>query len=96
MTDPIPIMVFLPPDVKEWETDLTDFFDLMVRKLHYHKNKGHWKDADPGKSLQHAKDEVNEASFALLAGDREKFRDECADIANMALIAATAGGKNET
>ena len=58
----------------------------MLYKLGLHRNKGHWSSKEDYELMKHLRDEVDELTEALQAGNREKICSECGDVANLAMM----------
>lgn len=82
------LRVYLPPEMEPYRGDLEFFVAIMVRKLHLNRHKGVDANLNPGRMLVLAEGEFNEAVHAWMKDSQFDLSVECADLANMAFLAA--------
>jgi len=83
------LKVYLPPEMEPYRGDLEFFVATMVRKLHTNRHKSDiGSHLHPGAMLVKAEDELDEAVKAWREEGQFELGIECADLANMAFLAA--------
>ena len=95
MAEPCPtVTVTLLPGTEEYAADIKSFFDFMVHKLYKHRQKGYWGDVDVKNYLGLLENEIGELKEAIESGSVAWVIEESADVANEALIIASAMMRN--
>jgi len=93
------IRVYIPPELEKNELAIKRFFDAMVYKLRKNSHKPSFEIADVQHCLSRIQGETKELSDAVAENNTVEVLLESADIANLAMIAATAaidrGGKGK-
>lgn len=79
----------LPPEVEPYRHDIRRFVDAMAFKLKVHHRKGRWEDKQLAEYLPLLDGEVTELKEAVDGGNLIEILLEAADVANMAMIAAS-------
>jgi len=82
------LRVYLPAEMEPYRGDLEFFVATMVRKLHTNRHKSVGTDLHPGRMLVLAEKELEEAVEAWLNQGQFELGVECADLANLAFLAA--------
>jgi len=78
----------LPPEMEPYKDDLEYFVATMVRKLHTNRHKSTGHKLHPGEMLSGAEKELEEAVEAWANQGQFELGVECADMSNMAFLAA--------
>lgn len=83
------MIVHLPEEMKQWESELQLFFEIMVWKLHLNRHKGFiWSEKSLDDLLAQLKNEFDELIGALESQSQFQIGVECADVANQAFLLA--------
>ena len=75
-------------DIVVLRKELCDFVWLQEKILRDNDNKRHWSYHSNTYLLRRLRDEIQELEIALIDGDSEDIRHECADTANFAMMIA--------
>lgn len=76
----------IPPEVKDYRTEIARFVEAMVYKLGVHSKKGKWENLPMPRALDLLDGEVKELREAIERGNMVEVLLEAADVANYALI----------
>ena len=89
------LVIDLPEGTEQYSEDINLFVDLMLEKLHKHRNKGHWENVNINDMWLRLVEEVDELFEAMYEGDSTEIHREAADVANFAMIISSVIRRRE-